>query len=183
MGVPGEPSPAKYFVALLSSESGLFGEVESKLTAILGAVDARSELLPWNTSRYYEPEMGTGLLRRFVSFVPLMSPGRLAAIKLQTQQIEERYRGDKEGGHGRRINIDPGYLERDKIVLASTKNAAHRIYLQSGIYGETTLVYQSGGYRACGHTYPDYLWRETIAFLVQTRTLYLEQLRCAASRM
>lgn len=180
MGIPGEPKPVKYFTGLLAPEPVLLTEVESDLMAILGAVDARSEILPWSASRYYEREMGTGLLRRFVSFAPLMSPGRLPAIKLQTQQVEERFRGNREGRRGRRINVDPGYLERDKIVLASTKNAAHRIYLQSGIYAETTLLYQNGGYQACRHTYPDYLWPETIAFLTQIRAAYLEQLRCVA---
>jgi hypothetical protein len=180
MGAPGEPTPAKYFAGLLSPEPVLLAEVESDLMAFLGAVDARSEILPWSVSRYYEREMGTGLWRRFVSFAPLSSPGRLATIKLQTQQVEERFRGATETRRGRRINVDPGYLEQDKVVLGSTKNAAHRIYLQLGIYGETTLVYQRGGYQACRQTYPDFLWPETVAFLARVRTAYLEQLRNAA---
>jgi hypothetical protein len=177
MGVPAEPSPAKYFVALLTREPAMFDRAENKLMAVLGEVDDRSEILLWNTSRYYEQEMGSGLLRRFVSFVQLLSPERLARIKLQTQQIEEIFLVTNERQAARRINIDPGYLERDKVVLASTKNAAHRIYLQAGIYGETTLVYQSGGYRSCQRTYPDYLWPEAIAFLTRVRGRYLEQLR------
>jgi hypothetical protein len=177
MGIPREPTPAKYLVALLSAEANLLATVESDLTALLGAIDARSEILPWSVSRYYQEEMGAGLFRRFVSFWPLISPARLAAVKLQTQQVEEKFQWEGNGRRGRRINIDPGYLEKDKIVLASTKNAAHRIYLDSGIYGEATLLYYDGAYQACRTTYPDYLWPETTAFLTLMRTLYLEQLR------
>ncbi|HEU4342784.1 MAG TPA: DUF4416 family protein [Candidatus Binatia bacterium] len=177
MGIPREPTPAKYFVALLSAEANLLATVEGDLTALLGAIDARSEILPWSVSRYYQEEMGAGLLRRFISFWSLISPARLAAVKLQTQQVEEKFRWNTEGRRGRRINIDPGYLEKDKIVLASTKNAAHRIYLDYGIYGEATLIYYDGAYKGCRYTYPDYLWPETMAFLNSARNLYLEQLR------
>jgi hypothetical protein len=151
--------------------------VERDLTTILGAIDARSEVLPWTVSRYYEKEMGSRLWRRFVSFAPLASPGNLAATKLQTQQVEEKFRWSGAAGPGRRVNVDPGYLEAGKVVLASTKNAAHRIYLESGIYGETTLLYYEGAYQACPHTYPDYLWPETLAFLASVRIVYLDQLK------
>jgi Domain of unknown function (DUF4416) len=178
MGIPRDPKPAKYFVGLLSSEIELLDSVETDLTAIFGVIDARSETLPWNLSKFYENEMGAGLLRRFVSFSQLDSPGSLAEIKLQTQEVEGKYRS---GGQrpGRRVNIDPGYIEAGKVVLASTKNAGHRIFLRSGIYGETTLLYYDGAFQACPHSYPDYLWVETLSFLTSVRSVYLEQLRKA----
>lgn len=179
MGSPGDPKPAKYFVGLLSSDIELLNVLETDLTAIFGAIDARSETLPWNLSRFYEEEMGAGLLRRFVSFAQLDSPGKLADIKLQTQLVEEKYRWTQGERKGRRVNIDPGYIEAGKLVLASTKNAKHRIYLNSGIYGETTLLYYDGSFQACPHTYPDYLWVETLVFLTSVRSIYLGQLRKA----
>ena len=176
MGIPREPKHAKYFVALLFPREDLVPYAENELTRLLGAVEFRSEILPWNLSRYYEAEMGSGLRRAFLSFAPLLSPGRLSEIKLQTQEVEERYRC---GGwrRGRRMNIDPGYLEAGKVVLASTKNASHRIYLESGIYGETTLLYYDGAFQACRHTYPDYVWPETLAFFSRLRARYLDQLK------
>ena len=89
MGSPGDPKPAKYFVGLLSSDIELLNSVETDLAAIFGAIDARSQTLPWNLSKFYENEMGAGLLRRFVSFSQLDSPGNLAEIKLQTQAVED----------------------------------------------------------------------------------------------
>jgi Domain of unknown function (DUF4416) len=177
MARPGDPKPAKYLVGLLSADIELLNSVETDLAAIFGAIDARSQTLPWNLSKFYENEMGGGLLRRFVSFSRLDSPGNLAGIKLQTQEVERRYKSGGPRRTGRRVNIDPGYLEAGKLVLASTKNAAHRIFLQSGIYGETTLLYYDGAFQGCPHTYPDYLWVETLSFLTSVRSTYLEQLR------
>lgn len=175
MGTPREPEPAKYFLALLSRSRDLLAAVEADLMPILGGIDARSEVIPWSASKFYEKEMGAGLLRRFLSFLPPASPEILAATKLQTQQIEERYRERNSGG--RRVNLDPGYLDAYKVVLASSKNACQRIYLHSGIYGEATLLYYEGSFHGLGYTYPDYLWPETLTFLLTVRRTYLAQLR------
>jgi hypothetical protein len=177
MGTPREPKPAKYFVALLSSDSELLTIVESDLAAILGVVDNRSEILPWTASTFYEKEMGAGLLRRFLSFEPLASPGELAQIKLLTQHVEDKYR-DKTADHpGRRVNIDPGYIDAFKVALASTKDAGQRLYLHSGIYAEATLMYFDGAFHGLAYTYADYLWPATLAFLTSLRSVYVDQLR------
>jgi hypothetical protein len=175
MGTAREPRPAKYFVALLSSDNDLLTPVESHLSSILGEIDRRSEIVPWTASNFYEKEMGPELLRRFVSFANLRSPADLAAIKVRTQRLEDAYRAIDSGG--RRINLDPGYLDAYKVVLASTKNASQRIYLGSGIYGEATLLYHNGTFHGLEYTYRDYLWPETLAFLTQARAHYLTQLR------
>ena len=175
MGMPKEPKPAKYFVALLLSDAGLLTAVENDLTGLLGAVDDRSELLPWTASKFYEQEMGPSLWRGFLSFASLRAPAELAAVKLRTQQIEERFRDG--ASKGRRVNLDPGYLDSFKVVLASTKNAGQRIYLDGGIYGEATLIYRDGGFHGLPYTYPDYLWPETLALFQRLRAAYSEALR------
>ena len=173
MGTPREPKPAKYFVALLASAATLLDAAESPLSEVFGEIERRSEVIPWNASKFYENEMGSGLLRRFVSFSRLRSPEDLAAMKLETQSIEERY---CKGSGGRRVNLDPGYLDVYKLVLASTKNAGQRIYLRSGIYAEATLLYRDGAFQGLAYTYPDYLWPETRQFFAAVRERYLSQL-------
>jgi hypothetical protein len=177
MGIAREPRPAKYFVALLSSSPEHLSRAEIDLTAILGAVDRRSETLAWNVSSFYEKEMGGGLLRRFVSFEHLASPEKLTEVKLATQQWEDKNRGSSTAACGRQVNLDPGYIEAGKLVLATTKNASHRIYLRAGIYAEATLLYDNGGFHGCPYTYPDYLWPQTLDFFTRLRALYLQQLR------
>ena len=175
MGTAREPKPAKYFVALLSSNVDLLAAVEKDLSSVLGKMDGRSETLPWTASKFYEKEMGAGLLRRFVSFADLHSPEDLAGIKLQTQRIEDDYRIGQAGG--RRVNLDPGYLDAYKIVLASTKNASQRIFLRAGIYAEATLLYHDAGFHGLEYTYRDYLWPETLAFFTGLRAVYIAQLK------
>ena len=175
MGTPQEPKPAKYFVALLLSDADLLTAVDNDLTELLGAVDDRSEMLPWTASRFYEQEMGPSLWRCFWSFATLRAAAELAAIKLQTQQIEERHRDP--ASTGRRVNLDPGYLDSFKVVLASTKNASQRIYLDGGIYGEATLMYHDGGFHGLPYTYPDYVWPETFEFMRRLRAAYIDALR------
>src|SRR5262245_29137470 len=175
MGTPQEPRPAKYFVAFLTSAVELLASVENELSVILGAIDGRSELVVWTASKFYQPEMGANLQRGFFSFTPLRSPAELAAIKLETQRIEEQFRHTE--GNGRRVNLDPGYVDFFKVVLASTKNANQRIYLEHGIYAEATLFYHTGGFHGLPYTYADYLWPGTLTFLTRLRSVYLEQLR------
>lgn len=174
MGTPRPPKPAKYFVGLLASDLTALDAVESQLSAVFGEIERRSEVITWNASKFYEEEMGPGLVRRFVSFSRLRSPEDLAAMKLETQSIEDRYR---DGSGGRRVNLDPGYIDAYKLVLASTKNAGQRIYLKSGIYAEATLFYRDGGFQGLAYTYPDYLWPATREFFVAVRERYLSQLR------
>ena len=175
MGTAREPKPAKYFVALLSSDVNLLTAVEADLSALLGEIDARSEIVPWNASNFYEKEMGPELLRRFVSFSFLQSPENLAAVKLQMQRIEDNYRSVSPPG--RRVNLDPGYIDIFKLVLASTKNAGQRIYLRSGIYAEATLLYHDAAFHGLVYTYRDYLWPESLAFFTRMRARYLTELR------
>jgi hypothetical protein len=175
MGTPREPKAAKYFVAVLSSDTELLTSVENDLTSALSEIDSRSDVTPWTASNFYQKEMGPRLLRCFLSLRDLESPERLAAVKLKTQEIEDRYRSPQT--HGRSVNLDPGYIDALKVGLASTKNAGQRIYLHLGIYGEVTLRFYNAGFHGLDYTYSDYLWPASIEFFTQLRARYLIQLK------
>jgi len=175
MGAPAEPKPAKYFIAFLVSDLTLLASVEADLLAILGEIDARGAITTWQESKFYAAEMGAKLWRGFWSLQALRGADELAAIKRRTQAIEERFRDPVT--EGRRVNLDPGYLDTLKVVLASTKNANQRIYLNSGIYAEATLFYHHGGFHGLPYTYADYLTTDTMEFLRRMRAIYVEQLR------
>lgn len=176
MGMPVEPKPAKYFIAFLISDVALIAAIEAEILAKLGEIDAHGLVTPWTKSKFYEKEMGANLWRGFWSLQPLRSPEKLAAAKLQSQNIEDRFRDPMSGG--RRVNLDPGYLDTLKVVLASTKNASQRIYLNSGIYAEATLFYHHGAFHGLPYTYPDYLTPQATEFFTQVRSIYVEQLDC-----
>ena len=100
---------------------------------------------------YYDDEMGHGIRRQTASFLKLVAPDSIAAIKLRTNEIEASLAIDGK----RRVNIDPGLLGLENFILATGKNFTHRIYLRDGIYADLTLIYQKGAFRPLPWTYPD----------------------------
>lgn len=177
MASPTPPKPAKLLIALLSADRSLFTRVETQLQHTYGPIDLSSEIFPWEMTDYYREEMGEHLQRKFIGFERLLPLEKLARTKLETNALETAYASPPTPSGSRRINIDPGYLDATKLVLASTKDQAHRIYLSHGIYAEVTLRYHHGAFRPFEYTYPDYCWPETHAFLSHMRKRYLEQLR------
>jgi len=119
-----------------------------------------SEEFYFNHTEYYTPEMGAGLLKYFAAFTGTGDPGHLPDYKLKA--IDEENRLANEGK--RVINIDPGYLAVEKIVMASTKNFTHRIYLGKGIYGDLQLMRKDGIYAPMPWTYADYIRQEAQDF-------------------
>ncbi|MGH7810425.1 MAG: DUF4416 family protein, partial [Candidatus Binatia bacterium] len=114
MGTPPEPKPAKYFVGQLTSDAQALALACNDLVEAFGAIDGKTDLVAWTVSKFYEPEMGSDLQRGFLSFAALRSPAELAALKLRTQAIEEKFRNRESGG--RRVNLDPGYVDMYKAV-------------------------------------------------------------------
>ncbi len=176
MGKPTEPKPKKLFIGLLTGAPDKLGVVETKLEEDFGKMDGESSLIPFDYTDYYEEEMGQGIKRKFVSFEELVHPGELSRIKLRTNEIESHFAGKLDMEVPRPVNLDPGYLGSAKIVLATTKNYSHRIFLKEGIYAEVTLQYKDGGFEPLPWTYPDYRSNEYIEFFEMTRDIYLNQL-------
>jgi len=171
MGNITEPSQVKLFIGMLSSGESIFTAVDDQLIAVFGDIDFKSPVWPWEHTRYYSSEMGEGLKRRFVFFEKHVHPGEISDIKVQTNEIEKRFLTD-EGG--RKINLDPGYLDSSKLVLVSTKNFSHRVYLDKGIYGEVTLIYSGDNFQPLPYTFPDYKTEAYLALFKEARTIFKE---------
>jgi len=167
--------PVKLISGLLYSSETLVKEVESILIKKLGPIDLQSEAFPFNLTDYYVDELGEGILRKYVSFEKLIDIVRLPDIKIWTNEIEKNF-SDKDSGK-RKINIDPGYLTLSKMVLATTKNYSHRIYLRDGIYAEVTLHYHKKSFIPWDWTYPDYKLEKSINFFNKVRLIYKKQLQ------
>ena len=132
-----ECEPALLFVGMLYSDPAVLNHVQQTLEREFGGPLLVSPSSKWDYSLHYKDELGWPLLRQFVFFKNVIDPETLADIKVKTNEIEDSFSVNGK----RQINLDPGYLTLAKIVLASTKNYAHRVYLRKGIYGEITLFY------------------------------------------
>ena len=153
-----KPLLIKLFIGLLSPERALLDECVTLLASEYGTIDLESDVAPWGITDYYQDEMGGPLYRKFVFFDKLMEPDKLPSVKLFSMRIEERFSSVVEGNPKRRINVDPGYVTEAKVVLATTKDFSHRIYIGSGIYAEVTLRFNSReqSFATLEHTYYDY---------------------------
>jgi hypothetical protein len=166
MGKPRVPDPALLFVGVLYREEESLSRSKEKLYGSFGESVLESPPMPWDFSRHYLSELGSPLLRSFVFFRDTISPETLCDIKLVTNALE----ADLSTEGKRSVNLDPGYLTPYNVVLASTKNYAHRIYIGKGIYAEVTLLYRDGKYRPHVFTYRDYASDEYAELFARVRT-------------
>lgn len=170
--------PWKLFAGLLVSDgyAPVFDEnLKLILTEHFGPVDYESPGLPFTYTDYYRREMGENILRKFVSFENLVDPSELWRIKLTTNELEQRF-----AIRGRRvINIDPGILSLSRLLLATTKDNAHRIPLSGGIYAEITLLYRNKDFTALPWTYPDYQTSAYKEIFSHIRQIFKDQLKQA----
>jgi hypothetical protein len=173
MGLVGYPSRVTLLIAVMYRPGCPIEEVRGILSERFGPVGGSYGPVPFTFTRYYEDEMGQDPLKCYLAFTRPMDRETLPAIKVFTNGLERRYlRGGK-----RTINLDPGYIARDKLVLASTKDFYHRLYLSEGIYAEVTLHFRKGGFRFFSWTYPDYKEAGFLEFATRLRAALVHELR------
>lgn len=173
MSHPGRPLPVKPLISILAGEQSRGMMQVPELSRFLGPPDLISSWLPFTHSDYYTAEMGPRLARRVLSFLHLADPGALADWKARCLELERRW----SWGGRRLVNLDPGYLTRERLVLATGKNYTHRLYLGQGIFGEVTLQFRNRRWAAFPWTYPDYAGEPLQVILTQVRKKYLWQLQ------
>jgi len=194
MGEVRKMPPVKYFVGFIFSGDAGLKEAMEKISARYGSFDLVSGVIPFEFTGYYREEMGDGLFRSFACLEALGDPALLPDFKHFTNSLEMETadrvkvlppprRDGKREGPGleiyRRVNLDPGYLEPGKLVLASTKNHKHRIYLRDGIFAEVTRYWSKGDFHSLDHTYPDYSSPFAGEFFRRAMARYREQLGTA----
>jgi hypothetical protein len=177
MGVPTSPSSALLLLAAFSRHESALAWARRRATAAWGAIALESAPFDFNQTDYYEATMGRGLRKVFLAFAHTIDPGALAESKLRTNAWEGEYARSANHPEPRPLNLDPGYLTLGKLVLASTKDHAHRIYLDCGIYAEVTLNYRHGRWHHHEWTFPDYRRDDYQRFFSRCRDHLHRQLR------
>ncbi len=173
MSNPSEAEDVKLISSLFSAHANLIDRVILEMEGLFGPTDWISPAFFFDRTKYYEKEMGWPLHRRFISFKTLVRPQDIVEIKWKTNALEK-----KESQRGKRkINIDPGYVALERLVLATGKNYTHRIYLSKGIYADLTLIFQRGSFSPLAWTYKDYGDPESIDYFNGVRERYKRQIR------
>ncbi|MDR3330723.1 MAG: DUF4416 family protein [Endomicrobium sp.] len=173
MGSIGISKQVKFFCGVIFSTEDVKQRFFTIFEEKFGKIDLISDVLSFDFSNYYNSEMGDNLKRFWVSFEKLIFAYDLVGIKIFTNFIEDLFAINSK----RIINIDPGYITPANVILATTKDYSHRIYLSNGIYGEVTTIYKNNRYIKLPWSYPDYLSNIATAFLLKARIILVGRLR------
>ncbi|HVP58234.1 MAG TPA: DUF4416 family protein [bacterium] len=173
----GQVQPVQLIAGVLYSDSTLLAQVEQALEERFSPIELRSEAVAFDVTDYYGPEMGSGLKRIIYAFRDLISPEAIAGIKLATNDVEAYF----AASGGRRVNIDPGYIDFHKLVLASVKFLGHKIYIGKGVYADPTLYYDKG-WKPYPWGFPDFKDGRYNEFLTRVRAGYKAKLKVCELR-
>ncbi len=170
---PSEPIPVKLFCGVLYSDEQLLNDSRLLLVEKYGEIDYQGDQFNFEISEYYRPEMGWPIYRRFWAFETLINPNEIARLKIECNEIEDQLTVDGN----RKVNLDPGYMDYDKIVLASAKYNGQKIYLDYGIYADLTLRYEKGEYYPYPWSFPDFKEGQYNQTFLRIREIYKVQLK------
>ncbi|MCI0496483.1 DUF4416 family protein [candidate division KSB1 bacterium] len=170
---PAEPIPVKLFCGVLYSDTNLLQEAQAILLEKYGAIDYQSEPFEFAISEYYRPEMGWPMYRIFWSFANLINPKEIARIKIECNDTENQLAVE----NNRKVNIDCGYIDYDKVVLASAKYNGQKVYLDFGIYADLTLHFEKRDFHPYPWTFPDFKSGAYNKTLLKIRENYKLQLK------
>jgi hypothetical protein len=169
MGQPSQHPPVLLLLAAFSRHGEALDWVRQKAIETWGPIELESPRFDFAETHYYDATMGPGLKKVFYTFKRPFDPAELVDIKLETNRWEVEYASIAGHTEARPLNLDPGYITPAKLVLASTKDFAHRIYLSRGIYAEITLQYRHHRGEHHQYTFPDYRREDYQRFFSECR--------------
>lgn len=169
MATPSFPKPVLVICAIISRYDQAHEWACEKLARAFGSIALRSTAFDHAETTYYQSTMGSNLKKAFVAFEELADSSNLADWKRRTNLLEVDYASLGLHPESRPLNLDSGYITEAKLVLATTKDRDHRLYLRDGIFAEVTLHYQARAWKSHSWTYPDYQRADFQAFFTQCR--------------
>ena len=179
MGIVKIHLPVKYFCAVTYTKTISFQDILNSLQVLFPNIDTQSDIYDFDRfTDYYKTEMGINLNKCFISNKVLDEISRLPWYKINSNLIEAEFLRNSK----RQVNLDPGYITEAKLVLATTKDYSHRLYLSDGIFGDLHMVYSGKSYKPQPWTYPDYKHDAAAAYFNELRRIYREQLQDYNSR-
>ncbi|MFA5555261.1 MAG: DUF4416 family protein [Phycisphaerae bacterium] len=171
------PKPVRLIVGILAASDEALSMAVDSLQEWFGKADFKSEVWAFTQTEYYRDQIGDNILRQFISIEKLIDPGELALIKHKSNELERELAERLKLNLPRPVNLDPGIIEPSKLILATTKNFSHRIYIGKKMYAELTLIFNKGRWESFGYTFPDYKQTRYHEFFSKVRERLVQQLR------
>jgi hypothetical protein len=165
---PSNPFPVKLIIAALYSDDLLFRKAKQVCADRFGRIDFESRPFEFDVTDYYFAEMGSPVFRAFISFEILIDPSQITHIKIKSNNIEDLFAVQGK----RKVNLDAGYMDFDKLVLASAKYNWNKVYIGQGIWADITLHYEKGDFIPLPWGFPDFKSGKYNQELLKIRELY-----------
>lgn len=173
MGILVKQKPVKLVASIIFKDEKYRKKAEEYLIKKYGDIEPVKKVFPFDFTDYYYEELSQPLKRQLLCFKKLVNKEKFYKIKLTTNKIENCFKKDNK----RFVNIDPGYVTEAKLVLLTTKDYTHRIYLGRNIFAEVTLFFQKGTFRSYPWTYSDYAGLEMISYFNEVREIYMKEIK------
>jgi len=167
-----KPPPGRLIISIIYSSLDAVADALKVLERRFGTVQFETIEIPSGDALTYKEEMGEHLYRRFFSFEQLVSRDTLSEIKNTCHRIEPLFADHVDDYIFRTVNIDPGILTSDNLVMTSHREYNHRIYLKDGVFAEIVLVFAKGSFRRLPWTGVDFCHIEAIDFFRRVRSSF-----------
>ncbi len=168
MSSPHQKEKAVLLISLMYSQKEILPAIIAALEKSFGGIRHRSEEIKFDFTSFYENEFGRNLRKVYLLFERSFDIENLSDAKLLCHGLEKKYSINEK----RTMNIDPGYMTKNSVVLASFKPRPHRIYLREGAYADLQLVFENKGWKGFPWTFSDIKSREVSLFLTQGRDVF-----------
>lgn len=146
------PEKAQLLAFVLAPGPEWGAELVAALEARFGKILHFGKFAPFGGTGYYGPEMGGELFRAVVSFERLVEPECIAAEKARSNELE----AELSASGRRRVNVDIGYMDLDKVVLPSYKRGPFKLYAGGGVWLDMQLTYAKGRFHPTAWAFPDF---------------------------
>jgi len=156
---------------VLACDKEILAMAREALTGRFGPPLIEGRPFPFTFTDYYIPQTGRDAVKQFLAFPPSDEEPDLAAWKRWALEREASLAHLASRPVPRPANLDPGSLSLGNLVLASTKDAPHRVYVGGGIFAEVELIWKQGAFEPLAWTYPDYRTPEALGFFAEARGL------------
>jgi hypothetical protein len=153
------------FMAVMYSDENRFESAKKELIKKYGKIKAESFAYDFNFTNYYEPEMGSGLKKKFLVFEKLIFKEELVDIKFFITEIEKKY----SNSGNRVVNIDPGYLSNTELVLATFKEKSFKEKISDKVWAHKVLEFDGDNIKQFFHTFADYKDKKNQEFIVNNK--------------
>ena len=161
----------KLIIGAIYSDVHFLEDAKKQMTQLNLSVKNQSKEFSFDLTEYYTSEMGPNLKRRFLSIEGLQKLENCSEWKIRMTNIENNL---SQLGK-RRINLDPGYVDSQRVVLFSRKNGPQKIYIRNGIWGDLVLLKVKGGFQNLPWTFPDIREGRYKSFFLQTIKEFKEE--------